>query len=132
MLIYYGPNGQFVNNPSHEFLKNIIDKDPSYWSKGGGDSSLFFERTDSRLIFFKDKTLGVFIMKHPEYMAPYNPLIKLNTVYHQVGGEPMPLPSSCYIDEQRAKNYLIEYADTGDIKDSSTWKDIYELIDFEE
>lgn len=41
MLVYYGPDGEFINNPSNEFLKEILNKDSVYWNQGGGDSSLF-------------------------------------------------------------------------------------------
>jgi hypothetical protein len=130
MLVYYGPDGHTERNPSFEFVKEILRKEPSYWAKGSGDSSLQFENHNEMLIFFKDKVDGVFIMQHPDYLAPYNPDVDVETIYHRVGGEPMPIPSCCYVSLNTAEEILSAYLSNRLVIED--WKDIYEIIDYKE
>lgn len=53
MVIYYGSDGDRIENPSEEELKDIFfKKDASYWQQGSGDSSLEVEGCDECLLFF--------------------------------------------------------------------------------
>ncbi|MBC2022718.1 hypothetical protein HCC18_08865 [Listeria booriae] len=131
MLVYYGPDGEFINNPSNEFLKEILNKDSVYWNQGGGDSLLFIEEETYRLIFFKDEEHGFFIMRHPDYVAPFNPDIEVYTVHHDIGGEPMATPSSSYVGLADAEKIILEFATKGSNENVQEWKDIYEIIDFD-
>jgi len=132
MLKYYGPNGENVEEPTINFIENILKKDSSYWASGSGDSSLFFDDETSRLIFFQNENLGFFIMQHPDYIAPYNPEIEIEKVFHNVGGEPMSVPTCCFVNIVDAREIFIEFMANGKISNISNWKDIYELIDYEE
>lgn len=132
MLKYFGPDGEVINKPSLDFVDSILKKESSYWTSGSGDSSLFFDNEQSRLIFFKDDGRGFFIMQHPDYIAPCNVEIEIERVYHNVGGEPMAVPSCCYVNLDCARKIFIEFMATGKISDINSWKDIYELIDYEE
>ncbi|MBC2285222.1 hypothetical protein [Listeria booriae] len=123
MLVYYGPDGEFINNPSNEFLKEILNKDSVYWNQGGGDSSLFIEKETYRLIFFK--------MRHPDYVAPFNPDIEVYTVHHDIGGEPMATPSSSYVGLADAEKIILEFATKGSIENVQEWKDIYGITNFD-
>ncbi|MBC6309373.1 hypothetical protein HCJ66_07380 [Listeria sp. FSL L7-1582] len=131
MVVYYGPDGKFVNNPSTEFLKDVLNQDSAYWKQGGGDSSLFIEGETYRLIFFKDEEHGFFIMRHPDYIAPFNPNVDVYTVHHDIGGEPMATPSSSYIGYEAAEKLVLEFATKGRNDNVQEWKDIYEIIEFD-
>ena len=41
LITYNGPTGDHIENPSLEFIKDIIfNKDEDYWKKGSGDSGI--------------------------------------------------------------------------------------------
>lgn len=53
MVLFYGPDGDTVENPDEEFLKDIIfNKDEDFWQDGSGDSSLEVEGCDEAPYFF--------------------------------------------------------------------------------
>lgn len=53
MIIYNGPVGEPIENPSQEFIRDLIfTKNESYWKQGSGDSCLEVEGSQERLIFF--------------------------------------------------------------------------------
>lgn len=132
MLIYRNPEGETTNNPSIDFLKEELARDSSYWEKGGGDSGLYYDDEDYRLIFFKVEGHGFFIMQHPDYIAPHTDEIELTTVFHNVGGEPMATPSVSYVSSEKAAEIILHFAEYKEIIDIENWKDIYEIIDYEE
>ena len=73
MVIYNGPIEEPIENPSDEFIKNIIfNKEESYWKQGSGDSCFEIEGCDEWLIFFYDEPYGFFIMRHPDYLVTIN------------------------------------------------------------
>ncbi|UNK17387.1 hypothetical protein MNQ98_23365 [Paenibacillus sp. N3/727] len=49
MLVYNGPIGEPVENPS---------EDSDYWLQGSGDSCLEVEGLEERLVFFMDEPFG--------------------------------------------------------------------------
>lgn len=52
MIIYSGPIEE-VENPTKEFIENIIfNKNEEYWKQGSGDSCIDIDGCDERLIFF--------------------------------------------------------------------------------
>ena len=47
MVTFYGPDGDTVENPDEEFIKDLIfNKDEDFWQDGSGDSSLEVEGCD--------------------------------------------------------------------------------------
>lgn len=47
MVIYNGPIEDTIENPSDEFIKDIIfNKEESYWKQGSGDSCFEVEGCD--------------------------------------------------------------------------------------
>lgn len=128
MVIYNGPIGDPIENPSKKFLKEIILETPSdYWLQGSGDSCLELEESDERLIFFYDEPYGVFIMRHPDYLAPYDSSKEIEVVEHLVGGEPMKIPSCCYVPRVEAYKILLQFIEEKKIPDNINWVDIYDL-----
>lgn len=50
MIIYNGPVGEPVVNPSQEFIRDLIfNKNESYWKQGSGDSCFKVEGLEERL-----------------------------------------------------------------------------------
>lgn len=128
LIIYNGPIGDPIENPSNEFLKKIIlESSPEYWLQGSGDSCLEVEGLDERLIFFYDEPYGFFIMRHPDYLAPYDESKELKVVEHLVGSEPMKVPSCCYVSRIDAYNILLQFVVEKEIPGDVRWVDIYDL-----
>ena len=131
MTTYYGPDGEIVQNPSDEFLISILKKDETYWKEGSGDSCLYFEDIDQRIIFFKDEPYGYFIMHHPDYLVPFNPNKNNDTVYHNVGGEPMVVSTACYLSQNEVEKIVLKFAKSGKILGIEAWEDLYEIVEHE-
>jgi len=131
LITYDNPTGDSIKNPSLEYLKEIVlTKDADFWKKGSGDSGIEIEGVDERLIFFYDEPYGFFIMRHPDYLAPYDENIKIEVVEHKVGGEPMRIPSCCYVSREKAFEIIREFIATEQIPANINWTDIYD-IDFD-
>jgi hypothetical protein len=131
LITYDNPTGDSIKNPSLEYLKEIVlTKDADFWKKGSGDSGIEIEGVDERLIFFYDEPYGFFIMRHPDYLAPYDENIKIEVVEHKVGGEPMRIPSCCYVSREKAWEIIREFIETEQIPTNINWTDIYD-IDFD-
>ncbi len=131
MLIYNGPIGDAVENPDEKFIEDIVfNKGEEYWKQGSGDSCFEIEGCDEWLIFFYDEPFGFFIMRHPDYLVPMDESIKIETVQHLVGGEPMNIPTCSYVSRETAYKIIKTYIDTEEIDDSINWVDLYD-IDFD-
>ncbi|MBL7746243.1 MAG: hypothetical protein JNM19_02345 [Chitinophagaceae bacterium] len=115
------------------FIKGVLQKPYQYWLSGTGDSAIQV-KPEERLIFFKLRQ-GIFIMQHPDYLAP---LIKpaarsAKAVTHHVGGEPMDVPDVCLCNEEVAFDIIKSYVESGGKMDAKyRWVDIYEYIDYKE
>ncbi|PTM57534.1 hypothetical protein [Desmospora activa] len=130
-ITYHGPVGDTIENPTAVFIKELVlDREADYWTQGSGDSSLDIEGIDERLIFFYDEPYGFFIMRHPDYLAPYDENTDIEVVEHLLGGEPMRVPSCCYVSRNQAYKILSEFVENKRIATDINWKDIYE-IDFD-
>src|SRR5688572_27854151 len=96
--IYSDIDGVETKHADLNFIEEILEKPFEHWLSGTGDSAIQVKPTE-RLIFFKLQD-GIFIMQHPEYLAP---LIKpgafpASAITHHVGGEPMNIPGACLCD----------------------------------
>jgi hypothetical protein len=131
LITYNGPTGDPVENPSIDFIKDIIfNKNADYWKKGSGDSGIEIEGLDEQFVFFYDEPYGFFIMRHPDYLAPYDKDAKIEVIEHKVGGEPMKVPSCCYVSRDKAFEIINEFVETEQIPENVNWTDIYD-IDFD-
>lgn len=131
LVIYNGPIGDPIENPSIDFIKNIVfNKEADYWLKGSGDSCIEVAGAEERLIFFFDEPYGFFIMQHPDYLAPYDETADIKAVEHRVGGEPMTVPSCCYVSREKAFEILYKFIVYKEIDKNVNWIDIYE-VDFD-
>lgn len=127
--IYYGPT-EDVANPTKEFIKTIIEKDASYWKEGSGDSCIEVEGCEERLIFFYDEPYGFFLMRHPDYLVMCDETVEIETITHNVGGEPMQVPTCSYVQKDVAYQIIVSFLESGAITESVKWVDLYD-IDFE-
>lgn len=127
--IYYGPTEDVVN-PTKEFIKTIIEKDASYWKEGSGDSCIEVEGCEERLIFFYDEPYGFFLMRHPDYLVMCDETVEIETITHNVGGEPMQVPTCSYVQRDVAYQIIVSFLEGGAITESVKWVDLYD-IDFE-
>lgn len=131
MILYNGPIGEPVCEPTDEFLRDIFfEKNEDYWKCGGGDSCIEVEGCDERIIFFYDEPYGFFIMRHPDYLVMCDEQIENKTVVHNVGGEPMQIPTCSYVQRQKAYEIIASFVQTKKIPDFVEWMDLYE-IDFD-
>ena len=125
-ITYRGPLGDEVKNIDCSFISNLVfKKDENYWRDGGGDSCIEIEGLSERLIFFLDEPYGFFIMRHPDYLAPYDGNIEPVEVRHYVGGEPMTVSSCYYVSREKAEDILCEFVSKKKIPEWVNWKDIY-------
>ncbi len=128
MAIYYGSDGLRVENPSEGKLKEIFfETDASYWQQGSGDSSVEVDGCEESLLFFYDEPYGFFIMRHPDYLVPIDRNVEIETVAHDVGGEPMKIPTCSYVDRETAYKIVKEFVDTGKIPAFVEWVDLYDI-----
>lgn len=128
--VYYGPT-EDVANPTKEFIKTIIyETAASYWKVGSGDSCIEVEGCEERLIFFYDEPYGFFIMRHPDYLVMCDETMEIETVIHNVGGEPMQVPTCSYVQRDVAYQIIVSFLEGGKIPESVKWVDLYD-IDFE-
>jgi hypothetical protein len=127
--LFSDTNGDESQHNDPLFLKQLLAKPLTYWQQGTGDNAIQV-KDDERLIFFKTEQ-GVFIMQHPDYLAPLIQKNKTNAnpIIHYVGGEPMEIPPACMCDEQIAFEILKNYIVSGGMLDISyPWIDFTELI----
>lgn len=131
MIVYNGPVEEYIENPSEQFIKEIIfNKDESYWKQGSGDSCFEVDGSEERLIFFYDEPYGFFIMQHPDYLVMCNKNIEIETVEHLVGGEPMRVPTCSYVDREMTYRIVNEFIATKSMPAFVEWIDLYD-IDFD-
>jgi len=133
-------NYQFINTDGEDIycssidcIQEVISKPYEHWLSGTGDCAIQV-KPEERLIFFKLQQ-GVFIMQHPDYLAP---LIKpaalpAKAITHYVGGEPTDVPDVCLCNEETAFDIIKSYIESGGKLDAKyKWVDIYEYIDYKE
>ncbi|MCX6318452.1 MAG: hypothetical protein NTW29_14265 [Bacteroidetes bacterium] len=128
-FIFSDTEGHEALHTDTSFLLEVLSRPYTDWQSGTGDNAIQM-KDDERLIFFKTEQ-GVFIMQHPDYLAP---LIQKNNsnanpITHYVGGEPMEIPPACMCNEQIAFEILKNYIVSGGLPDKSyTWVEFTELI----
>ena len=131
MVIYNGPVEEPVENPNDEFIRDIIfNKEDKYWKQGSGDSCFEVEGCIEWLILFYDEPYGFFVMRHPDYLVTINKNIKIETIEHMVGGEPMKVPTCSYVNRETAYRIIKEFIETKVAPSSIEWVELYD-IDFE-
>lgn len=111
------------------FLQQVLDLPYSHWQGGTGDSAIQV-KDEEQLIFFKTAK-GIFIMQHPDYLAPLftnsdeQPII----FSHYIGGEPMDIPEACLCNEATALTILQNYIDNKELPATDfRWVDFTELL----
>lgn len=128
MIIYNGPIGDPIINPTEDFLKDIFfNMSEEYWKKGGGDSCVEVEGCDESLIFFYDEPYGFFIMRHPEYLVMFDENIEIKTIKHRVGGEPMQVPTCSYVNREKAYEIVSSFIKLKKIPEFVSWIDLYDI-----
>jgi len=119
-------NNEIKNDTA--FIKQVLAQPYEYWLGGSGDSSIEINN-EERLIFLKTNQ-GIFIMHHPDYIAPIT-IQKPNQYYeHYIGGQAMKIPSICLCDEDTAYHILKFYVTTnGILTEEFQWEDIYSFAE---
>ncbi|MDE1465390.1 hypothetical protein [Spartinivicinus poritis] len=108
----------------------VLGESADYWKKGSGDSGIEIEGVDDRLIFFADEPHGFFVMFHPDYEVPYSEAQSFSVVEHTVGGEPMRVPTCCYLSRDMAWDIIEHFLDNHQKHPRLNWVDLYD-IDFD-
>lgn len=119
-----------INGKENEYddifiIKDILKKPYEYWLGGGGDSAIHVN-SEERLIFFKTVE-GVFVMQHPDYLAPVINNESSDFIEHYVGGQKMEIPTLCICNEEVAFEIIEHYVLEGKLHPDYSWVDIYEL-----
>ena len=107
-----------------EELHSFLNKPYTYWQEGSGDSAIYICE-EERIIFFKLKE-GIFIMQHPDYIAPIISKIAAGNIIHYVGGQEIKIPKKCLCNEKIAFQILSNYISKGTLLTTYQWCDIYE------
>jgi hypothetical protein len=129
-IVYRSPLGDSKKNPDDSFLREIANKPSEYWESGSGDSCLEVEGASERMIFFYVEALGFFMMMHPDYEVVIRDTGSVKTIQHRIGGEPMKVPSYCYLNRDKAFALMQEFVKNGGRPTSVVWQDMYS-IDFD-
>ncbi len=127
MVIFYGANGEKIKNPSEDFIKEFVNKEAEYWQEGSGDSSFEVDGSDETLIMFYEEPYGFFIMRHPDYLVPYDENEDTEVIEHNVGGEPMMVPVCCFVSREDAFSIILEYINNETFSDEYNWTDLYDI-----
>ena len=130
MITFYGPDGENIENPSDDFIKEFTNKEADYWQQGSGDSSFEADNCDEALIIFYEEPYGFLILRHPDYLVPYDEDKDNESVEHDVGGEPMVVPACSFVSREDAYKIITEYVKKQKFAKKYNWTDLYE-IDFE-
>lgn len=130
--IFSGNDGIDHEKTDLDFLREVLNYPFTYWMEGAGDSAVYVNARD-RLIFFKMPE-GVFIMQHPDYIAPVITKDKHPAALtHYVGGEPFEIPDVCLCDSNTAFKIISHYIQsTGELFPGYYWSYISDLIEQED
>lgn len=109
-FLYTDTDGNETAQEDTGFLLAVLAQPYTCWQSGAGDSAVQVKE-DERLIFFKTDR-GVFIMQHPDYLAPRIQADE-NILTHAIGGEPMLVPMACVCTEEVAFSILQYYISSG-------------------
>lgn len=110
---------------SIENLRSFLNKPYTYWQEGTGDSAIYTCEKE-RIIFFKLKE-GIFIMQHPDYLAPIISKTVAESVIHYIGGQEISIPKKCLCSKKVAFQILSNYINKGILSNTYEWRDMYEL-----
>jgi hypothetical protein len=137
---YCAPSGEAIENPSLEFLRELIFKERSdYWEIGSGDASLQYRdgKRESIMALMFSPEHG-FHLQHSQQMMPLeyfvpssgDELKPITTVV--VGAEPMKLPVAFFLSRELAWVAVEEFYRTGNRTPKVKWVMLDEQVwDFE-
>jgi len=106
-------------------LQVFLQQSYTYWLEGSGDSAIKINQQE-RLIFFKLKE-GVFIMQHPDYLAPIIKKNAIGNIVHYVGGQKMNIYKIYICEYEIALEILLNYITKRNLSNKYEWCDIYEI-----
>lgn len=104
-------------------LQKFIQQPYQYWKKGAGDSAVYLTE-EERIIFFKLEQ-GVFLLLHPDYIAPIIKADKTDTFEHYVGGEAFNVKEKYLCDEDEAFDILSYYINNGILPEVYQWEEVF-------
>jgi hypothetical protein len=115
--------GEEITIENNDILEDILNKPYQDWTEGSGDSAIYCNN-EQRLIFFKIKE-GIFIMQHPDYLAPKINNNSVEIFKHYVGGQEMLVPSTNLCDKQTALKIIKYYIEENKLSEEFVWVDYF-------
>jgi hypothetical protein len=131
------PNGETAINPTPDYIREMLRKGKEYWLAGCGQVTLSkykdFGNSKNILLCFWDEKYGFVIMDLREYKAALgnNDKKELFVATDDGGGNPLPIPLCCFINEQQAEKIFLHFLEFEEFLDYSNWHDIYQGYDYE-
>jgi len=122
------PDGEFVKNPSLEWLGGLIlGSGEDFWSAGAGQASL--KRTQdvvvTQLLMTFVPGIGFyleFIDQNSQYFVSLGTDTSSETTTVYVGGDPLVIPNSLVVARDQALAAVSEFCATGDRSPKVNWK----------
>ncbi|HET6976200.1 MAG TPA: hypothetical protein VFI24_07750 [Pyrinomonadaceae bacterium] len=128
-VIFNLPDGKQEVNPSEKSLRDfVLDRGDEFWATGSGQAALEFKGMEagSRLLLTGLQSAGFFLIYEPargDSLSAINPATSQNemiTVY--VGGEPMEIPRSNFLDRETAWRVIGDFLHDGKPSPRVTWE----------
>jgi hypothetical protein len=128
-ITFNRPDGKEQINPATESLRDfVLNRGDDFWATGSGQAALEFKGADagSRLLLTGLQSAGFFMIYEP---TDGDPLAATNsatteqdmiTVY--VGGEPMEIPPSNFLDRETAWRIIGDFLHDGKPSPRITWE----------
>ncbi|QMV15562.1 hypothetical protein [Vibrio spartinae] len=133
-VTYCPPDGDDIENPDVELIRNIVlYENEGYWKQGSGESGIEIQGVNEQLIFFNYQDRGVFIMLSPDYEVPVvsstNNKVQ-ETLVHHIGGNEFRFPDCCLFPKADAWTIIQNFIVSGMKTEKFQWVELYDL-DFE-
>jgi hypothetical protein len=136
-LTYCSPDGDFIPNPTQQFLRDLIfQRGQDYFDSGCGAGSLkVLRHTPGSIEVLRDQPMLEFFFLDPYgfffechtmaaqlgLLVPYDGSGRMEVVWHYYGGEPMPVPVACCVPRDRAWEIVQEFCRTRGCSPSVRW-----------
>lgn len=128
-VIFNLPDGKEQVNPATESLRDfVLNRGDEFWATGSGQAALEFKGAEagSRLLLTGLQSAGFFLIYEAaegDPLAATNPTTtdqEMITVY--VGGEPMEIPASNFLDRETAWRIIGDFLHDGKPSPRVTWE----------
>lgn len=130
-VIFNLPEGKEQINPSEESLREfVLNRGDEFWATGSGQAALEFTgpQVGSRLLLTGLQSAGFFIIYEPaegdslSALNPASPNTEQEMITVYVGGEPMEIPRSNFLDRETAWRVIGDFLHDGKPSPRVTWE----------